>query len=388
MTKKEKKGFETQAIHSGYIKDPTTGSIMPPLFLSTTFVQKSPGDPLKFDYSRAGNPSRDYYESCMATLEEGEAGFAFSSGCAATSSVLQLFDSGSHIIAFDDMYGGTFRLFETVFKRHGFEFSFVDLTKVSNFEKALQKNKTKLVWLETPTNPTLKVADIKAISEIAHKNDVLVAVDNTFLSPYFQKPLTLGADFVVHSATKYLNGHSDVVGGVVVVKDLDLKEKLSHLIKTVGAVASPFDSYLVLRSLKTLSLRMKQHEENAFFLAEFLEKSPHVEKVVYPGLSSHPQYEISKKQSSGSGGIVTFFIKGGLKASKVFLENLKIFSLAESLGGVESLACHPALMTHASVPPENREKLGIKDNLIRLSIGLESKEDLKNDLLKSFEFIT
>ena len=385
MSKKEKKGFETTAIHSGYKKDPATGSLMPPVFLSTTFAQKTPGEFLKFDYSRAANPSRDYYETCMASLEEGEAGFAFSSGCAATTSVLQLFDSGSHIIAFDDMYGGTFRLFDTVFTRHGFDFSFVDLTDISQLEKAFQRNKTKLVWLETPTNPTLKVADIETICKIAHKNQALVAVDNTFLSPYFQKPLKLGADFVVHSATKYLNGHSDVVGGVVVVKDKKLKEKLSHLIKTVGAIASPFDSYLVLRSLKTLALRMERHQENALFIAQFLENHPKIEKVFYPGIPSHPQYELSQKQTTGSGGIVTFFLKGGLKESKTFLENLHVFSLAESLGGVESLACHPALMTHASVPYENREKLGIKDNLIRLSIGLDSKEDLRSCLEQALE---
>ncbi len=380
MSNQTKKGFETTAIHFGYTKDPSTGSLMPPLFLSTTFTQKSPGKSIKYDYSRAANPSRDYYETCMAELEGGKAGFAFSSGCAATSSVLQLFDSGSHVIAFDDMYGGTFRLFDTVFKRHGFEFSFVDLSRVSHFEKVIQKNKTKLVWLETPTNPTLKVADIQTLCKIAHENNILVAVDNTFLSPYFQKPLSLGADFVIHSATKYLNGHSDVVGGIVIVKDLKIKERMAHIIKTVGAIASPFDSYLVLRSLKTLALRMERHQENALEIAKFLEAHPQVERVLYPGLPSHPQYELSQRQTTGSGGIITFFLKGNLKKVRAFLENLKIFSLAESLGGVESLACHPALMTHASLPPENRKKLGITDQLIRLSIGLESKKDLIEDL--------
>ena len=385
MPSKKKKGFETRAIHSGYTLDPTTHSIMPPLYLSTTYAQTSPGEFLEFDYSRAGNPSRAFYEKCLCDLEGGVAGFAFASGCSAIATVMQLFETGDHVIAFDDMYGGTFRLLNTVFKRHGFEFTYVDLTDPKNFQKAIIKGKTKLVFLETPTNPTLKIADIKAISQIARENNVLVAVDNTFSSPYFQKPFLLGADFVIHSATKYLNGHSDVVGGALIVSSDVYKDKVSHLIKTVGAVASPFDCFLVLRSLKTLSLRMKAHENNAKKIAQFLETHPKVQKVLYPGLTSHPQHDLAKKQMTGFGGIVSFFITGGLPASKTFLENVGVFSLAESLGGVESLVCHPTSMTHASVPEENRKKLGITEEFIRLSVGVETTSDLIDDLDQALE---
>lgn len=376
--------FATQAIHAGQEPDPSTGAIMTPIFLSSTYVQESPGKHKGYEYSRTSNPTRVAYEKCMAALENGKYGFAFASGCAATTTVLHLFKAGDHVIAGDDMYGGTFRLFDKVLKHNQYEFSYVDLTRVEEFKKAL-KPETKMVWLETPTNPTLKIVDIAAIAQEAKRRGVLVAVDNTFASPYFQKPLDLGADIVVHSATKYIGGHSDMVGGVVVVKDQALAEKLAFLSNSMGGIASPFDSFMFLRSLKTLPVRMEAHQRNAQQIAGFLEGHKQVEKVVYPGLPSHPQHDLARKQMTGFGGMITFWIRGGIEEARRFLESVQIFSLAESLGGVESLIEHPAIMTHASVPPENRKALGIDDRLIRLSVGIEDCDDLLWDLGQALE---
>lgn len=372
-------GFQTLAIHAGQHPDPTTGAIMTPVYLTSTYVQESPGVHKGWEYSRTHNPTRKAYENCLAELEGGSFGFAFASGCAATTTVLHLLKAGDHVIAGDDMYGGTFRLFDKVLRHNGIEFSYIDLTKSENFEKAIKAN-TKLVWLETPTNPTLKLVDISAIAKMAKTKNILVAVDNTFMSPFFQKPLALGADLVVHSATKYIGGHSDVVGGAVVVQNAEIAERLAFLSNSMGGVGSTFDAFLLLRSLKTLPLRMAAHESNAKRVAEFLSAHSKIERVIYPGLRTHPQHELAKKQMSGFGGMITFFVKGGLPAAKTFLENVQIFALAESLGGVESLIEHPAIMTHASVPPENRKALGIDDSLIRLSVGIENIEDLLWDL--------
>ena len=377
-------GFATRAIHAGQQPDPTTGAIMTPVYLTSTYVQESPGVHKGWEYSRTHNPTRRAYEDCMASLEEGKHGFAFASGCAATTTILHMLKQGDHVIAGDDMYGGTFRLFDKVLKHNGIQFSYVDLTKVENFEKAITPQ-TKLVWLETPTNPTLKLVDIKAIASKAKAKGILTAVDNTFMSPYFQKPLTLGADIVVHSATKYIGGHSDVVGGVVVTSSDAIAEKLAFLSNSMGGIQGPFDSFMCLRSLKTLPLRMKAHQSNAIEIARFLEQHPKVEKVIYPGLPSHPQHALAKEQMSGFGGMITFYVKGGLEGARRLLENVQIFALAESLGGVESLIEHPAIMTHASVPAENRKALGIDDSLVRLSVGVEDLQDLLNDLKMAFE---
>jgi len=375
--------FNTRAIHAGQSPDPSTGAIMTPVYLTSTYVQESPGVHKGWEYSRTHNPTRKAYEDCIASLENGKYGFAFASGCAATTTVMHLLNSGDHVIAMDDMYGGTFRLFDKVLKHHGLSFSFVDLTDVKNIEKSIQPT-TKMIWIETPTNPTLKLADIKKISEIAAQKNILVVVDNTFMSPYFQRPLDLGANIVVHSATKYIGGHSDVVGGVAVTSDQKIAERLAFLSNSMGGVQGAFDSFLALRSLKTLPLRMKAHAENAQQIAEYLEKHPLVEKIIYPGLKSHPQHELAKQQMSGFGGMITFFIKGGMDAARKFLESVEIFALAESLGGVESLIEHPAIMTHASVPPEQRKALGIDDSLIRLSVGVEDLTDLLADLDQAF----
>ena len=376
---KEKMKFSTRAIHAGQQPDPTTGAIMTPVYLTSTYVQESPGVHKGWEYSRTHNPTRKAYENCIANLESGKYGFAFASGCAATTTIMHMLKQGDHVVAMDDMYGGTFRLFDKVLKLQGLDFSYTDLTKTENFEKVVKPN-TKMLWLETPTNPTLKLADIKTLCEMAHQRNILVAVDNTFMSPYFQKPLELGADMVVHSATKYIGGHSDMVGGAVVTNNADIAEKLAFLSNSMGGIQSPFDSFLALRSLKTLHIRMKTHAENAMIIAKYLENHPLVEKIVYPGLASHPQHELAKQQMTGFGGMITFFIKGGFSAAKTFLENVKVFALAESLGGVESLIEHPAIMTHASVPAEQRKILGIDDSLIRLSVGIEDVDDLLNDL--------
>ena len=379
----DKMKFSTRAIHAGQMPDPTTGAIMTPVYLSSTYVQESPGVHKGWEYSRTHNPTRRAYENCIADLESGKFGFAFASGCAATTTVMQLLKQGDHVVAFDDMYGGTFRLFDKVLRHNGLDFTFTDLTDVDNFTKAIKPN-TKMVWLETPTNPTLKLTDIAAIVKIARQKDILVVVDNTFMSPYFQRPLELGADIVVHSATKYIGGHSDIVGGVAVTSSPQLAEKIGFLSNSMGGIQGAFDSFLALRSLKTLPIRMKAHAENAMKIAVFLETHPLVDKVIYPGLKSHPQHELAKKQMSGFGGMITFFIKGGMDASRKFLESVKVFALAESLGGVESLIEHPAIMTHASVPAEQRKKIGIDDSLIRLSVGIEDFEDLLADLKHAF----
>ncbi|MBX3020581.1 MAG: cystathionine gamma-synthase [Bdellovibrionales bacterium] len=372
-------GFETRAIHAGQEPDPTTGAIMTPVYLTSTYVQQSPGVHKGYEYSRTHNPTRKAYEDCIASLEGGCRGFAFASGLSATMTLLHLFKAGDHVVAGDDMYGGTFRLFDKVLRNDGFEFSYADLTNPANLERAIKPN-TKLLWLETPTNPMLKLVDIQALCKIAHAKGLMVAVDNTFMSPYFQRPLELGADVVVHSSTKYINGHSDVVGGVIVVKDPAVGEKLQFYSNAIGPVAGAFDAFLSLRSLKTLPVRMKAHAENAMTVAQFLSKHPKVARTIYPGLKDHPQHELAKKQMSGFGGMVSFVVKGAMPEARTFLESVRIFSLAESLGGVESLVNHPAIMTHASVPAETRAALGITDTLIRLSVGIESEADLLRDL--------
>lgn len=375
----EQLGFATRAIHAGQEPDPSHGAIMTPITLSSTFVQSSPGVYQKYDYSRAGNPTRTAYEECLASLEQGKHGFAFASGCAATSTVMHLLSAGDHVIAGDDMYGGTFRLFDTVFSKMGIEFSYVDLCDPANFDVAVKPN-TKLMWIETPTNPLLKIIDIVALAKKAKAKNVITCVDNTFMSPVFQNPLALGADMVMHSTTKYIGGHSDIIGGAVITSDDGIAERLAYLVKSIGAVPSPFDCYMSLRSLKTLPLRLKKHAENAMHIAEFLSSHSEVEKVIYPGLASHPQHSLAKTQMHGFGGMVSIYVKGGLQKAKSLVENTRIFSLAESLGGVESLIEHPGIMTHASLPAERRAQLGISDALIRLSVGVEDAQDLIKDL--------
>lgn len=372
-------GFATRAIHAGQEPDPTTGAIMTPVYLTSTYVQQSPGVHKGYEYTRSHNPTRKAYENCLASLESGNHGFAFASGLAATMIVLNLFKSGDHVIAGDDMYGGSYRLFDKVLKPNGMEFSYVDLTNPANLDSAFKPN-TKLLWLESPTNPMLKLADIAALVKKAKAKGVLVAVDNTFMSPYFQRPLELGADLVVHSTTKYIGGHSDMVGGAVIVKDDELASRLFFLSNAIGPIGSPFDAFLAMRSLKTLPVRMRAHAENAMAVATAFEKHPKIERLIYPGLKAHPQHELARTQMSGFGGIVTVVLKGAMPETRRFVENLKVFSLAESLGGVESLVNHPAIMTHASVPVETRLKLGIKDSLVRLSVGIEDAKDLIADL--------
>lgn len=376
----------TKAIHAGQSPDPSTGAVMPPIYATSTYAQSSPGEHQGFEYSRTHNPTRFAYERCVAGLEGGTRGFAFASGMAATATLLELLDSGDHVIAMDDLYGGSYRLFERVRTRSaGLSFSYVDMTDPAAFEAAIT-DKTKLVWIETPTNPMLKIVDIRAIADIAHKRGLIVVVDNTFASPILQRPIEQGADIVMHSATKYLNGHSDMVGGMLVVGDnAELAEQLAFLQNSCGAVQGPFDSFLALRGLKTLHLRMKAHCENAQALAEFLDTHPAVEQVIYPGLASHPQHALAKRQMDGFGGIISVRIKGGFEAAKRFCERTKLFTLAESLGGVESLVNHPAVMTHASVPVERRAALGIHDDLVRLSVGVEALDDLRADLTAALQ---
>ena len=371
----------TLAIHGGQSPDPSTGAVMPPIYATSTYAQSSPGVHQGFEYSRTHNPTRFAYERCVAALEGGSRGFAFASGMAATSTVLELLDSGSHVIAMDDIYGGTYRLFERVRKRTaGLDFSFVDLTDLAALEAAIRPE-TRMVWIETPTNPMLKIVDIEAVAALAHKHGLRVVVDNTFASPILQRPLQLGADIVMHSATKYLNGHSDMVGGMVVVgDDAELAEQMAFLQNSIGAVQGPFDSFLALRGLKTLHLRMKAHCENASELAGWLVRQVGVAKVLYPGLSSHPQHALAKAQMDGFGGIVSIVLDGGFESAKRFCESTQLFTLAESLGGVESLVNHPAVMTHASIPLERRTALGIAPGLIRLSVGVEDMADLRADL--------
>ncbi len=375
-----KKKFATRAIHAGQSPDPTTGAIMPPIYATSTYVQESPGVHKGYEYSRTQNPTRMAYERCIADLESGRHGFAFASGMAATATILELVDSGSHIVAMDDLYGGTRRLFSTVRERSaGLEFKYADLSDLNAAEAAV-RNTTAMIWIETPTNPLLKLVDLEAIVELGRKRGALVVVDNTFATPYLQRPLEFGCDIVMHSATKFINGHSDMVGGIVAVSDDGLAERLAYLQNSIGAVAGPFDSFLALRGVKTLDVRMERHCRSAMRIAEWLENHDRVERVLYPGLASHPQHELATRQMPGFGGIVTFFIKGGLGEARRFLERCKVFSLAESLGGVESLVDHPAIMTHASVPADERAKLGIDDALIRLSVGIEDVDDLVADL--------
>ena len=381
-SKKNKQGFETRAIHSGQEPDPTTGAIMTPIYTSSTYVQESPGVHKGYDYSRSVNPTRKALESCIADLEGSNYGYAFASGMSASATVLEVLSSGDHIIAMDDLYGGTYRLFENVRKRSaGLDFTFCDLSDNKVLESSLKPN-SKMIWVETPTNPLLKIADLEAISTFAKQNNLIAVCDNTFCSPYVQNPLAFDFDIVIHSATKYLNGHSDLIGGVVICSQgkPELAEQLLYLQNAVGSIMNPFDSFLLLRSLKTLPVRMERHCKNAMHIASFLEAHDSIEKVIYPGLESHPQYEIAKKQMNGFGGMISIEIKGGLKSATEFLERTELFSLAESLGGVESLIEHPAIMTHASIPPEVREEIGISDGLVRLSVGIESLEDLIQDL--------
>lgn len=376
----EKSRFETRAVHAGVKPDPTTGAIMTPIFATSTYVQASPGKHLGYDYSRTDNPTRTALQESMAALEGAKHCLALSSGVTGIDVVLHLLNQGDHVVSVDDVYGGTSRLFRTVWARHGVETTFADMVNedVSKFAKP----NTKVIWIETPTNPLLKIIDIGKVCAWAKKQNPkpLVVVDNTFASPYFQSPLELGADIVLHSTTKYINGHSDVVGGALMCNDSELHKRLHHVQNSMGGVPGTFDAWLVLRGIKTLALRMQRHEENAMALANWLEKHPHVEKVLYPGLPSHPQHATAKKQMKGFGGMITFFIKGDITHCRRFLENVRVFSLAESLGGVESLVDHPAIMTHASIPAETRKSLGISDNLVRLSVGIEHIEDLKADL--------
>ncbi len=374
----------TLAIHGGQEVDPSTGAVMPPIYATSTYAQSSPGVHQGFEYSRSHNPTRYAWERGAAAMEGGSRGFAFASGLAATSTVLELLDSGDHVIAMDDLYGGSYRLFERVRRRSAaLDFSYVDMTDAERIRAAITP-KTKMLWVETPTNPTLKLVDLEAVAAIAREHGLLMVVDNTFASPIVQRPLSLGADIVMHSATKYLNGHSDMVGGILVVGDnTELAEQLAFLQNSIGGVQGPFDSFLAVRGLKTLHLRMQAHNANALALAEWLEGQAGVERVLYPGLPSHPQHELAKRQMQGFGGIISVYLDGGFDAARRFCERLEVFTLAESLGGVESLANHPAVMTHASVPAERRAEIGIGDNLVRLSVGIEDVEDLRVDLAQA-----
>jgi cystathionine gamma-lyase len=371
--------LETLVIHGGQHPEPITGAVMPPVFQTSTYAQKAPGEHSGFEYSRTHNPTRYALERAMASLESGRFGFAFASGCAATTTIALMFDAGDHIVSVDDVYGGTFRLFDKVLRRQGLRFSFVDPTSPQAIEAAIEAG-TKMVWVETPTNPMLKLADIAAIAAICKRKGVLLAVDNTFASPMLQRPLELGADIVMHSTTKYIGGHSDVVGGAVVVKDADLAARLGFLQNSAGGVPGPQDCYLTLRGLKTLALRMERHTSNAQTIAAFLEGHPKIRQVIYPGLPSHPQHALAQKQMSAPGGMISAYLQGDLESARRFLSAVKVFTLAESLGGVESLIEHPAIMTHASIPADKRQALGIHDGFVRLSVGIEHVDDLLADL--------
>ena len=377
-------GFGTRAIHAGQEPDEKTGAVMVPIYQTSTYAQKSPGEHRGYEYSRTDNPTRTAYQACLASLEQAKHALVFSSGLAATDAIFHNLKSGDHVVCCDDVYGGTFRIFDKVYRNHGIDFTFADLTDLANLQAAIKPN-TKLLWLESPTNPMLKLMDIAALSKIAKHHGLKTVVDNTFMSPYFQNPLLLGADIVVHSVTKYLNGHSDVVGGAIMLNDDTLYSQIKFIQNAVGAVPGPMDCFLAMRGLKTLHVRMERHAENAMKIAKKLVAHPKIEKVIYPGLESHPQHQIAKSQMKGFGGMITFHLKGGLTESKRFLEKVKIFALAESLGGVESLIEHPAIMTHASIPVENRKKLGILDNLIRISVGIEEFDDLWTDLQQALD---
>tara|TARA_B100001248_G_scaffold227436_1_gene185849 strand:- start:7143 stop:8294 length:1152 start_codon:yes stop_codon:yes gene_type:complete len=376
--------FETKAIHAGQEPDPTTGAIMTPVYLSSTYVQSSPGVHKGYDYSRADNPTRKAYENCLASLENADYGFAFASGCAASTTAAHLCRAGDHIILSDDLYGGSHRLYSQIIQHNGIEISLVDLSDVENLKAAIKDN-TKMLWLETPTNPMMKLVDIKKSAAICKEKNIISVVDNTFMSPYFQKPLDLGADIVMHSTTKYINGHSDLVGGALLTNNKEIADKLYFLSKSMGTIQATFDSFLCMRSIKTLAVRMKAHQENAMQVAKYLESHKNVEKVLYPGLESHPQHKLAREQMSGFGGMLSFYIKGGISEAKSFLEKTKIFALAESLGGVESLIEHPAIMTHASITAEQRAELGIGDNFIRVSVGIENIDDLIKDLEQALQ---
>jgi cystathionine gamma-lyase len=380
-SKKNSQGFSTRAIHAGQRPDPTTGAVMTPIYATSTYAQESPGVNKGYEYARGKNPTREAFEACIADLEGGTHAFAFASGMAATSTALELLDAGAHIVTGDDLYGGSWRLFERVRRRSmGLDFAYVDLSDLSAVEAAIT-DKTRMLWVETPTNPLMKLADIAALSKIARAHGLLLVVDNTFATPWSHQPRGHGADIVMHSATKYLNGHSDIIGGVLVTKDADLATQIKFLQNSVGGVMGPFDAFLANRGLKTLGLRMKAHNENALAVAGWLENRPGVQRVIYPGLESHPQHDLAKRQMNGAfGGMVTVLIDGDLARTKQVLERVEVFTLAESLGGVESLVNHPTIMTHASVPKEVREAGGVTDNLIRLSVGVEDIDDLIADL--------
>jgi cystathionine gamma-lyase len=380
MTDEKKLAFATRAIHAGQAPDPTTGAIMQPIYATSTYVQTSPGVHQGYEYSRTQNPTRMAWERCIADLESGTHGFAFASGMATTGTLLELLDAGSHVIALDDLYGGSRRLFDGVRKRSAnLEFSFLDMTSLDTVRDAIREN-TRMVWIESPSNPLLKIVDIAGLAELCAERGILLVADNTFATPYLQRPLELGADIVMHSATKYLNGHSDIVGGVAVTARDDLAEQLAYLQNSIGAVAGPFDSFLALRGIKTLDVRMERHQKSAAEIARWLEQHSGIASVLYPGLESHPQHALAARQMAGGGGIVTFFINGTIENARRFLEATRLFALAESLGGVESLVDHPAIMTHASVPEARRAELGISDQLIRLSVGIEATDDLIGDL--------
>lgn len=382
MSKKNKEGFETRAIHAGQKADPTTGAVMMPIYTSSTFEQESPGVHKGFDYSRSINPTRKAFEECIASLENGEVGFGFSSGVAAISACVELLAPGDHVIAMNDLYGGTVRLFNEIKTlSQGIEVTYVDMTDIQNVLDA-KTDKTKMIFVETPTNPLLRVVDLSAISDFAKSEGILSVCDNTFASPYVQQPLSHGIDIVLHSATKYLGGHSDLIAGALVIgkKDEELIARMANIVNSLGPVTGAFDSYLILRSLKTLAVRMERHCENALAIAQHFENHKEISEVIYPGLTNHPQHELATKQMNGFGGIISMNIKGGLEKSKRFLEQTKIFALAESLGGVESLIEHPALMTHASLPKDRRDAIGISDGLVRLSVGIESLDDLIEDI--------
>ena len=382
MSKKNKTGFETRAIHAGQKADPTTGAVMMPIYTSSTFEQESPGVHKGFDYSRSINPTRKAFEECIASLENGEVGFGFSSGVAAISACVELLAPGDHVIAMNDLYGGTVRLFNEIKTlSQGIEVTYVDMTDLQNVKAAIT-DKTKMIFIETPTNPLLRVVDLSSIAEFAKTEGILSVCDNTFASPYVQQPLNHGIDIVLHSATKYLGGHSDLIAGALVIgkKDEELVSRMANIVNSLGPITGAFDSYLILRSLKTLAVRMERHCENAMAIAKHFENHKNIDEVIYPGLSNHPQHDLAAKQMNGFGGIISMNISGGMAKSKTFLEKTKIFALAESLGGVESLIEHPALMTHASLPKDRRESIGITDGLVRLSVGLESLDDLIQDI--------
>ena len=382
MSKKNKEGFETRAIHAGQKADPTTGAVMMPIYTSSTYEQESPGVHKGFDYSRSINPTRKAFEECIASLENGEVGFGFSSGVAAISACVELLSPGDHVIAMNDLYGGTVRLFNEIKTiSQGIEVTYVDMTDMQNVLEA-KTDKTKMIFVETPTNPLLRVVDLSAIADFAKAENILSVCDNTFASPYVQQPLNHGIDIVLHSATKYLGGHSDLIAGALVIgkKDDALVSKMANIVNSLGPITGAFDSYLILRSLKTLAVRMERHSENAMAIAKHFESHKDISEVIYPGLTNHPQHDLASKQMNGFGGIISMNIKGGLEKSKSFLERTKIFALAESLGGVESLIEHPALMTHASLPKDRREMIGISDGLVRLSVGIESLDDLIEDI--------